>query len=297
MKVSGFTIVRNAIKFDYPIVEAIQSILPVCDEVIVAVGKSEDDTLALIKSINSPKIKITETVRDDSLREGGRVLAVETDKAFRAISSDSDWAFYIQADECVHEKDLGKIKSAMEKYVDDKNVEGLLFDYIHFYASFDYVANSRRWYRNEIRTIRNNKNIFSFRDAISFRKNQKNNSNAGEKLSVKRVDANIYHYGWVKHPAIQQQKRNEFEKLWHSDEYVQKKVATGDAFDYGKIDSLELFKGEHPKVIQERIKKQNWEFSYDPTKKIKTTFKISFMNFLENVTGLEIGRFRNYKII
>ena len=95
MKVAGFSFVRNAIKYDYPIVEAISSVLPVCDEFVVAVGNSEDQTYDLIKSINSPKIKIIETVWDDNLRDGGKVLAVETDKALKAISSDCDWAFYI----------------------------------------------------------------------------------------------------------------------------------------------------------------------------------------------------------
>ena len=60
MKVAGFTIIRNAIKFDYPVVEAITSILPICDEFVVAVGNSDDETLQLIKQIDSPKIKIFE---------------------------------------------------------------------------------------------------------------------------------------------------------------------------------------------------------------------------------------------
>ena len=93
MKVSGFSFIRNAIKFDYPIIEAINSILPLCDEFIIAVGSSDDETLRLIKSINSDKIKIIETIWDDSLRLGGRVLAVETDKAIAAIDKNSDWAF------------------------------------------------------------------------------------------------------------------------------------------------------------------------------------------------------------
>ena len=68
MKVTGFSFIRNGVKFDFPIVEAIKSILPICDEFVVAVGKSEDDTLGLIQSIGSPKIKIIETVWDESLR-------------------------------------------------------------------------------------------------------------------------------------------------------------------------------------------------------------------------------------
>src|SRR6266478_5060005 len=134
MKVSGFTIVRNAIKFDYPIVEAINSVLPICDEFIVAVGNSDDDTLNLIRSIHSPKIKIIATTWDDTLRQGGKVLAIETNKAFAAISPDADWCFYIQADEVVHEKYLPAIKDAMLKWKDDGKVEGLLFNYKHFYG-------------------------------------------------------------------------------------------------------------------------------------------------------------------
>jgi hypothetical protein len=104
MKIAGFSFIRNAVKYDYPIVEAILSILPLCDEFVIAVSKSEDNTLKLIRSIGSPKIRIIETVWDDSLRKGGAVLAQETDKALQAVSDDVDWAFYIQRDECLHEQ-------------------------------------------------------------------------------------------------------------------------------------------------------------------------------------------------
>src|SRR5690554_6338421 len=130
MKVSGFTFIRNARKFDYPIEEAIRSILPVCDEVIVAVGKSEDDTREMVAALG-PKIRIIDTVWDDNLREGGRVLAEETNKAFDAISRDSDWAFYIQGDEVLHEKYLPAVRNAMEKWKTEERVEGLLFNYLH----------------------------------------------------------------------------------------------------------------------------------------------------------------------
>ncbi len=78
MFVSGFTFIRNAVRYDYPILEAIRSILPLCDEVVVAVGRSEDGTRELIEGLGDPRIRIIDTEWDDSLREGGRVLAVET---------------------------------------------------------------------------------------------------------------------------------------------------------------------------------------------------------------------------
>ncbi len=286
MRVSGFTIVRNAIKYDYPVKEAILSILPLCDEVIVAVGKSEDNTMELIKSIPSEKIKIIETVWDDTLREGGKVLAVETNKAFDAIPPKSDWAVYIQADEIMHEKYYENIRAAMMKYKDDKQVEGLLFNYTHFYGSYDFVGDSRRWYRKEIRIIKNDKQIRSYKDAQGFRKNN-------QKLRVKAIDAYIYHYGWVKPPEAQQAKQKTFNKLWHDDEWMKKNVANTDSFDYSQIDSLAHFKGCHPKVMQERINAINWKFDFDPTRK-----KLSLKNYLlykiEQFTGWRIGEYKNY---
>ncbi|HWA36160.1 MAG TPA: hypothetical protein VG737_18595, partial [Cyclobacteriaceae bacterium] len=154
MKVVGFTIVRNAVRLDYPAVEAITSILPLCDEMVVAVGNSTDNTLDLIRGIQSEKIKIVQTTWDDTQRQGGRALAIETDKAYAAIPPDADWCFYIQADEVLHEKYYATVREAMERYKDDHHVDGLLFNYLHFYGSYDYVGSSWSWYRREIRVIR-----------------------------------------------------------------------------------------------------------------------------------------------
>lgn len=142
MFVSGFTFIRNAVQFDFPVVEAIASVLSLCDEFVVAVGKSDDDTLALIQQIDPQKIRIVETVWNESLREGGSVYAVETNKALAAISPQADWSFYMQGDEVVHEKYLPNIRVAMERWKNDSNVDGLLFDYVHFYGSYDYVGDS-----------------------------------------------------------------------------------------------------------------------------------------------------------
>ena len=289
MKVSGFTIVRNAIKYDYPIIESIQSILPIVDEFIVSVGNSEDNTLALIQSIQSPKIKIIESVWDDTLREGGKVLAVETDKAFDSISTDSDWAFYIQADEVIHEKYYDAIRDGMAKYKNDKRVEGLLFDYLHFYGSFAYIGNSRKWYRNEIRIVRNDKEIRSYKDAQGFRKN-------GKKLIVKPIQASVFHYGWVKNPFHQQEKQKNFHKMWHNDEWLEKHISKADEFDYSTIDSLEKYKGTHPGIMVERLKKMNWKFEFDQ-KKIRLSIKDKFLLWIERSTGWRPGEYKNFELL
>ncbi len=291
VKASGFSFIRNAVKYDYPILEAILSILPVCDEFVLAVGRSDDDTLNYVKSINSPKMKIIETVWDDTLREGGRVLAVETNKAFHAISSDADWAFYIQGDEVIHEKYLDNIKHAMIQYKDDMQVDGFVFDHLNFYGSYDYIADARHWQKKEIRVVRNRKDIYSYKDAMSFRKGN------DEKLNVKYVDACIYHYGWVKAPDIMQKKQLEFHKMWHDDEWVKKNIPVVEEFDYSIIDSVEYFKGTHPKVMTERLKRLNWKFSFDPTKTKKESFRRQVLNTIYKKLGWHIGEYKNYKLL
>jgi len=286
MKVTGFTFIRNAIIYDYPVVEAIRSILPICDDFVVAAGNSDDATLELITQIDPVKIRIVETIWDDTLRKGGRVLALETDKAYLAIAADTDWAFYIQGDEVVHEKYLETIKSTMLKWKDHPEVDGLLFDFLHFYGSYNYVGSSTKWYPHEIRIIRKPGSIYSYRDAQGFRKGE------NQKLSVKPVDASVYHYGWVKEPAAMQRKQENFHKLWHPDKWVEKNVAKADEFDYSGIDAIELFRGTHPSVMLDRIEKKNWKFDFETTFS-NLSLKDRFKLLLRKYGGIELG-YKNY---
>ncbi|HEY1006755.1 MAG TPA: glycosyltransferase family 2 protein [Sphingobacteriaceae bacterium] len=291
MKVTGFSFIRNAIRNDYPISEAIRSILPLCDEFVVAVGKSDDDTLSLIRQIGSPKIRIVETTWDETAREGGRAFAMETDKAYAAIARDTDWAFYIQGDEAVHERYHDEIRSAMEKYRDDEEVEGLLFRYLHFYGSYDYIASSRRWYRNEIRVLKFREGVHSYKDAQGFRKN-------GRKLNVKPVDAFIYHYGWVKPPVGLGNKVRNFNQFYTDEPWARNEIPQDHQFDYGNADRLLKFTGTHPAVMRERIEAVNWKFSFDPTQiNKKMSPRRKFLQKLEDWTGWRLGEYRNYKKI
>ena len=289
MKISGFTIIKNAVINDYPVTEAIRSILPVVDEMIVSVGKSDDETEALIRSISSNKIKIVQSEWDPALREGGKILAVETNKAFQHIAADSDWAFYIQADEVVHEKYHHVIRKAAEHYLGDTKVEGLLFHYLHFYGTYDYVGDSRKWYDKEIRIIRNDKSIDSYKDAQGFRRN-------GQRLPVKLIDAWVYHYGWVKSPQQMKQKMYQTGKLWHSDDEMNAFLQSSDIFDYNDFDSLNKFQSTHPEVMRERIAKKNWDVSLNIQQK-KFSLKDRLLYFIEKKTGKRLFDFRNYKII
>lgn len=289
MKVTGFSFIKNAIKYDYPIVEAIRSILPICDEIVVAVGDSEDETYELIRQID-PKIRIIQTVWEETLREGGKVLAVETDKAFAAISSDTDWAFYIQGDEVIHEEYLPVVRDAMEKYRDDPKVDGLLFNYLHFYGSYDYVGSADNWYPHEIRVIKNNPSIYSYKDAQGFRKGE------NEKLRVKPINAWMYHYGWVKDPRAMQKKQEDFNKLWHDDNWIEENIAKVEEFDYFKgISSLYRFEKTHPAVMKERLERINWKFDYDLSFN-KRSLKYRAKGLLKNYFGLDFSHNNYIKI-
>jgi hypothetical protein len=289
MKVCGFTIVRNAIKYGYPVVESINSILPLCDQMVVAIGNSEDDTLALIKSIDSGKIIIIETVWDNTIHDGGRVLAVETNKAFDAIGDDFDWCFYIQADEVVHEKYHAIIKSEMGKWLDQPDVEGLLFNYLHFWGTFDYLGTGREWYRREIRVIRNNKHIRSYRDAQGFRIDNR-------KLNVKLIEAYIYHYGWVRPPEIVKSKMRNFNSLYYSGEKLEEKLDKLSSFDYSEINAVTKFNCSHPQVMQDLVARLNWHVQIDE-RKIKFSLKDYLLFWFEKKFGYRLFEYKNYRII
>lgn len=290
MKVVGFTFIRNAVKYDYPVAEAIRSILPVCDSVVVNIGDSEDGTVELIQGIDPSKLVIYNSVWDQSLMAGGRVLAAETDKAYQQIPEDTDWCFYIQADEVIHEKYHRVIAEAMKFYKDDKRVEGLLFRYLHFYGSYDYIGDSRKWYSHEIRVVRKDPGIHSYRDAQGFRKD-------GRKLNVKEIDAYVYHYGWVRHPEYQMQKILGFEKLYNSGEMAARiSKETTQSFDYSEVESLTKFTGTHPRTMQQRISKKNWSFEHDISRK-NFTLKGRILHIIEQLTGKRLFDYRNYRKI
>ena len=290
MKVTGFTFIRNAVKFDYPVKEAITSILPICDDFVVAVGNSDDTTLDLIKSIDPIKIRVIETVWDDSLREGGAVLAKETDKALAAISLESDWAFYIQGDEVVHEDFLPIIKAAMQTYKDVSKVDGLLFNYLHFYGSYDFVGASSNWYKNEIRIIKPGRDIYSYKDAQGFRKGD------NKKLKVIPINACVYHYGWVKEPKLMQTKTANFEKFYNSDQWIKENMVGIEEFDYvAHIKEIKPFKGSHPEVMKSRIAAKNWKFNADISMN-KTRLKDKIKRFLYASFGWDLSH-TNYIIL
>ncbi len=251
MKVSGFTFIRNAIKFDFPVVEAITSALPIVDEFVVNVGQSEDGTRDLIHSIPSTKIRIVETVWDESLRKDGQIFGVQQDVALSHCTG--DWALLVQGDEVLHEEDHPVIHAAMSKYLERPQVLGLVFRMVHFKG--DYWSLDPWMYHKATRIVRNNGRIRSTVDCCDFRlEGTSGMIKSGQHGRL--IGARMFHYGWVKHPQVLRQKlryqisRHEGERL--SDDEIELQAYVRSEFPNYEI--LKDYRGSHPKVMLERIK-------------------------------------------
>jgi hypothetical protein len=312
MKISGFSFVRNGVKLYYPVVESIKSILPICDEFVIAVGKGDEDdtTREAIASINNPKIKIIDTIWEEKYFKKGIINALQTDIAKETCTG--DWLFYLQADEVVHEKYLPTIQDRCEQLLNNREVEGLLFGYKHFWGDYWHYHSGHGWYPYEIRIIRNLPEIHSYQSAQSFRRfdyyDNPRQEKGTHKLKVAKIDAEIYHYGWVRPPYLMQNKRKALDSVhWgknRAEEYY--KLAPGE-FDYGPLNLIAEFKGSHPAVMQERIKKMNWQsklqYSGKPNpnreKHKHERMKYRILSLMEKnlLNGKQIGGFKNYVLL
>jgi hypothetical protein len=209
-------------------------------------------------------------------------------KSIALFNCTGDWAFYLEADEVVHENDLPKIRAAMEKHLDDERVEALAFDYLHFYGNANTAMWSPGWYRSEVRIIRNTIPVWSS-EALFF------NVVAGHKKSryprATHAGATIYHYGWVRSEAQMNLKSASVQKYWNSEPPAK--------VDYSKIDTavLKLFSGTHPKVIQGWLPKADGIFQADPDYKLTAREKKHrWMLRLEKIFGVRFNK-KHYRLL
>lgn len=310
MLISGFSMVRNVTKLYYPVRASIESILPLVDEFVIALGQcdSDDHTLEEINKIQSDKIKIIHTEWDIVKYPGHSEYAHQTDIAKEHCKG--DWLFYLQSDEVIHEKYLDIIKNRCTELLDKKEVEGLLFDYKHFWGDYSHYIVSHAWYSREIRIIRNDADIHSWGGAQSFRRIPNFNGidyfqkKDTYKLKVAIAGAEVYHYGWVRPPGLMQKKRFTFETHFKGEKAIEIFKDEPDIFNYGDLSKLNIFKETHPKAMEEFIKNFNWQKELYPyNKQIKKhkhdRLKYRLLTFLEQQIfgGEQIATFKNYKLI
>jgi hypothetical protein len=284
--VSGFTIVRNAIKLDFPVEASIRSILPICDEVVVNVGRSEDETLDLVRSIADPRIRIVETEWDMSRRN--TVLGVETHRAMRACIH--PWGVYIQADEVLHERGAAELAAAIQHHDADPRVEGLLVRYVHFYGGFETIATHRRWYRREVRAVRlaPELDIRPYQGAQGFRVGPEH-----RKIRARLTGAEMFHYGWARPARALREKRDLGRTMypWRDADVNLPLLAW--------VPGIRRFTGTHPTVARQWIEARQ----HDPERVIEPPrFRWRFIRYylssaIERLTGVRVFEFRNYKIV
>jgi hypothetical protein len=314
MTISGFTFVKNATKLYYPVKASIESILPIVDEFVVAIGDcdEDDETRAEIERIGSDKIKFIETVWDFKKYPHGTEYAHQTDVAKEGCRG--DWLFYLQCDEAVHEKYLPTVKASCEKFLNDPEVNGLLFRYKHFYGDFWHYHKSHDWYPKEIRVIRNLPDIHSWRDAQSFRHNPDFDGldyikkKGTRKVNVVEIDAEVFHYGYVRPPELMARKNRNTNISYNTPPGKERGYARQlQIFDYGPLNRLRTYTDTHPTSMKDWIAKFNWKDQLQYEGKRNTsrakheheTLKDRVVTFIEQnlLGGRLIGGFKNYNLL
>lgn len=248
-RVSGFSIVRNAVLYGYPVAESLRSLAPLVDELVVAVGRSDDATAELIQSLGIPQLRIVPTVWDESMRTGGRVLAQQTNIALAECRH--PWAIYLQADEVLHEEDYPAMRAALDRWYDDPGVDALRSRFVHFEGTYAYVNILR--YRSQCRVVRNNGLVESVGDAAGFGRKD------GRRLRTRESGARVFHYGWARAPEMMKKKTVAFEKLWLDDATVAARWADVPAEELSDVDIAFRFRGTHPAVMQPLIGAATWQ--------------------------------------
>ena len=285
MKVSAFTFIKNGQILGYPFIQSIQSILSIVDEFVINVGQSEDDTLALIQSINSPKIRIIQSIWNNNMHDRGYVYGQQ--KMIAQFNCTGDWAFYIEGDEVYHEDDLDKIRASMQTHIDNPEVEALVFDFYHFYGNSNSYLDSPGWYRSEARIIKNS--VRSYAPDGLFWLVLDSNKN-GRYPKAKHTGACCYHYGWVRSEEQMNLKSQKVQQYWGGEPTK---------IDYSQMDQqiIKAFSNSHPKVVQDWLPKDKGIYQADPTyQPSKKQKKHRLMLKLEKLFGLELSK-KHYKLI
>jgi hypothetical protein len=276
------------VKLDFPIIPAIRSVLEVCDEVVVNVGKSEDETRDLVASVQDPRVRILDSVWDFTKRN--EMLSQETLKAMAACRG--RWGIYIQADEVLHEDGARTLKDLTAEWDADERVQGLLVQYLHFYGGFDLVATNRRWYRREVRCIRLDRDIRPYQGAQGFRVGPSN-----RKIRARATDAVMFHYGWAR-PARAIKEKLEISKTI----YPWSRERSAKEQERGYLEWLPLLKpftGSHPYSAQDWVRQR----MLDPERKIGPRrlkpehVRFYLSDWIERLTGERVFEFRNYRLV
>jgi len=250
MKLAGTTFVRNAIQFDYNIIETITCLLECCDRVFVVDAGSDDGTTELIEAIDNPNlvlIKRTKEEWDAQQGTGQTKLCYFTDIAIEAAMSEGfEYHIYIQADEILHESSYPEIRKAIAT-----GAEAFLTTRVNLWQDAYHQLNvpqERKPCSTEI--IRLAKTIYrSHGDAESLAVPY------AESYHLKGIE--IWHYGFIRKKEVMKDKIINMQcNVFEMQDY-DKKLNDCDVFDstlWFNDDDLELINKPHPKIMKEWVK-------------------------------------------
>lgn len=245
--ISGFTILRSVPGYEYPVRESLRSLLPLVREVVV-VAQRGDPALPGVRALGDERIVVVETDWSAEPAVGGATLARQTNLALARCRL--SWAFYLQADEVIHERDYDAIRVAVARYDRAAQVDALSFRFLHFEGAYGYVNPLR--YRRQCRLVRNDDRLCSVRDAAGFGRRD------GRPLRTRRSGACIFHYGWCAAPPQLKAKTMALARLYHDEAYVRARWARVPAESIGSVDLAFRWSGSHPAVMRERMARQDW---------------------------------------
>lgn len=289
--ISGFTFIKNGLTLGYPIKESIESIEPLCDEIIINVGfdnielKNDDGTFDYLNDhFKHPKFKFLKSYWNPSLRKDGLILSEQTNIALKECKG--KYCQYIQGDEVIHEDDLPLIQNAVMDMEENNLIEGLVFNYLHFYGNVDIIKHTRNTYRREVRLIRNHSGIKSWKDAQGFKHSDE------RKLNCIQIPARIFHYGWARKEQVMKKKVMEFDKLYHEEDKAP-------SFQYERIWGLKRFTETHPQVVKKWVleNKNEIDILALKTKFERKNISLCLSDLIESITGYRIGEYKNFKLL
>ena len=285
MKVSGFTFLRNAEELCYPYIQSIKSILPICDEFIIALGHSQDNSPTVLSHLatTEPKIKIIETAWNNHMQIKGYTYGQQ--KMIAQFACTGDWLFYLEGDEIIHEKDLENITKALYQYQDNLEVEALAFHYYHFYGNINTYVSSPTWYRYAPRIIKANVRSYAPDGLYWLVLDSKRSNRIARYPKAKLLDSYVYHYGWVRPESAMHRKITQVNKYWGK--------SHGFGHEYSDIDAqiLKIFQGTHPKIIDEFFPKAAGIFNANPNHALTKKEKRQRIKMkLESWFGVDLSR-------
>jgi glycosyltransferase involved in cell wall biosynthesis len=271
MKISGFSIVKNAIALEYPVVESVLSLLPLVDEYVVLVGKSEDGTVDLLRSLGNDKIRIIEDEWRDEQRHGGELFSRLTNAALAQCTG--EWAFYLQADEVIHEQDLPALQRVLAEESGHPRTKAVAMRIRNFHG--DYWTYDPYSHRKVVRIIRNDGTLASTGDAVGFRLKSDGDGRLIQHALPDAVrwlnEVHLFHYSWVKSRPSLVTKQNLMEQHYYGDGA---RVFTDHQMGCGYA----RFRGRHPEVMSQRIARFEPPFKPYPNRWLDPRFYLHLLH-------------------